>query len=209
MSWSESGHRKKRRGYHHGNLKEALIAAALELIAEKGPTGFTFADTARAAGVSSAAPYRHFKDRDELMEDVALQGFTRFEGWLENAWSGGHPTPMKALENVGLAYLAFAREEPALYAAMFETNIRPEPGSPLDKAGERAFAVLRGAVDAVCATLPADSRPPSMMVALHLWSMAHGIAALFARGDGGARSLPMPPEDLLEAGLLIYFQGLK
>ena len=67
MSWSRQGGRSGPRGYHHGNLKEALIDAALELIAQKGPAGFTFAEAARWAGVSPAAPYRHFRDRDELM----------------------------------------------------------------------------------------------------------------------------------------------
>ena len=75
MSWSKHGGGKSRgeqpRGYHHGNLKEALIRAALELIAQKGPAGFTFAEAARWAGVSPAAPYRHYRDRDELISDVA------------------------------------------------------------------------------------------------------------------------------------------
>ncbi|MGB8429153.1 MAG: helix-turn-helix domain-containing protein, partial [Pseudolabrys sp.] len=62
MRWGKRGHAA--RGYHHGNLKEALVRAALELIAEKGPAGFTFADAARWAGVSPAAPYRHFRDRE-------------------------------------------------------------------------------------------------------------------------------------------------
>src|SRR5215475_12712532 len=73
MSWSRQGGRP--RGYHHGNLKEALIRAALELIAQKGPAAFTFAEAARWAGVSPAAPYRHFRDRDELLADVARRGF--------------------------------------------------------------------------------------------------------------------------------------
>jgi AcrR family transcriptional regulator len=76
MSWSRQGGRP--RGYHHGNLKETLIRAALELIAQKGPAGFTFAEAARWAGVSPAAPYRHFRDRDELLIDVARRGFDRF-----------------------------------------------------------------------------------------------------------------------------------
>jgi AcrR family transcriptional regulator len=67
------------RGYHHGNLKEALIRAALELIAAKGPSGFTFAEAARSAGVSPAAPYRHFRDREELLANVARRGFEQFE----------------------------------------------------------------------------------------------------------------------------------
>jgi AcrR family transcriptional regulator len=76
MSWSKDD--RAPRGYHHGNLKEALLRAALELIAEKGPAGFTFAEAARSAGVSPAAPYRHFRDRDELLANVALRGFERF-----------------------------------------------------------------------------------------------------------------------------------
>ena len=76
MIWKRGG---AERGYHHGNLREALIRAALDLIAQKGPAGFTFAEAARWAGVSPAAPYRHFRDRDELMADVARQGFELFE----------------------------------------------------------------------------------------------------------------------------------
>jgi DNA-binding transcriptional regulator YbjK len=71
MSWSKDD-KGGPRGYHHGNLKEALLRAALELIAQKGPAGFTFAEAARWAGVSPAAPYRHFRDRDELLASVAL-----------------------------------------------------------------------------------------------------------------------------------------
>ena len=79
MRWSRhSG----RRGYHHGNLREALIRAAVDLIAEKGPAGFTFADAARSAGVCPAAPYRHFRDRDALLADVAIRGFERLEDKL-------------------------------------------------------------------------------------------------------------------------------
>ena len=79
MSWKERADGRGR-GYHHGNLREALIQAALDLIAEKGPTGFTFAEAARSAGVSPAAPYRHFRDRDELLSDVAMRGFEHVRG---------------------------------------------------------------------------------------------------------------------------------
>src|SRR5437868_12487572 len=101
------------RGYHHGNLKEALIRAALELIAAKGPAGFTFAEAARSAGVSPAAPYRHFRDRDELLTDIARQGFARFAAVLAAAWNDGQPDARSALGQLGKAYLAFARTEPA------------------------------------------------------------------------------------------------
>src|SRR6185503_13166047 len=111
------------RGYHHGNLKEALLRAALELIAKKGPAGFTFAEAARWAGVSPAAPYRHYRDRDELLSDVARRGFDLFEQALQRAWDEGRPDPSTAFDRLGKAYLQFARAEPAYYSAMFEAGI--------------------------------------------------------------------------------------
>src|SRR5260370_35546692 len=91
MSWK----RRAREGaYHHGNLREALIQAARELIKEKGPGGFTFADAARSAGVSPAAPYRHFRDRGALLADVAREGFGRFQAMLTTAWATARPDPL-------------------------------------------------------------------------------------------------------------------
>ena len=206
MGWSKRDDGK--RSYHHGNLREALLAAAIELISEKGPAGFTFAEAARAAGVSPAAPYRHFRDRDALLVDVARRGFERFAETLEESWADGAPEPQAALDRMGRAYLRFAREEPALYAAMFEAQLPPDASSELQQASDQAFAILRRAADALCARMPEEGRPPAMMVALHIWAMSHGIASLFARGDRGRRKLPMSAEDLLEAEVLVYLKGL-
>ena len=207
MRWSEQGP-GARRGYHHGNLREALIEAALDLIAKKGPAGFTFADAARWAGVSAAAPYRHFRDRDALVADVARRGFELFAAHLDRAWNDGRPDPFTAFENVGRAYLAFARDEPAYYSAMFEAGLSLDEGPDLREVAERSFAVLRAASETLCARLPLAKRPPALMMSLHVWAFSHGIASLFARGDSGRRSLPMTPEDLLEAGVLVYLRGL-
>ena len=208
MSWSKHGSGRSRRGYHHGNLREALIEAALDLIAKTGPAGFTFAEAARAAGVSPAAPYRHFRDRDALMADIAQRGFERFGADLRRAWDDGKPDPLSAFKNVGRAYLAFARAEPAYYAAMFEARLPSGVNRELDQAADQAFAVIRQASETLAAKLPKKNRPPAMMMALHVWALSHGIASLFARGDAGRRSVPMPPEDLLEAGILVYLSGL-
>jgi AcrR family transcriptional regulator len=208
MSWSKQGGRSGPRGYHHGNLREALITAALELIAQKGPAGFTFAEAARWAGVSPAAPYRHFRDREELLADVARRGFDEFEAALARAWDDGRPDAFTAFDRMGKAYLHFARSEPAYYSAMFEAGIPPEANPQLREAGERAFAVLRTATERLVATMPAGDRPPVLMMALHIWAVSHGIASLFGRGDAARRPLPMSPEDLLEAAVLIYLRGL-
>jgi AcrR family transcriptional regulator len=198
------------RGYHHGNLREAMIATALNLIAQRGPGSFTLAEVARAVGVSGAAPYRHFKDRNALIADIARQGFERFGAELRAAWDQGRPNPVRAIENCGRAYLAFARREPAFYAAMFEPGFPLEDDPALLAASERAFLVLRQAAETATSTMPAKGRPPAAMVALHIWSLCHGVASLFIEGPSGARrKLPMPADDLLEAGLLIYLQALS
>jgi len=207
MSWSGQGG-FERRGYHHGNLREALVAAALELIAAKGPAGFTIAEAARLAGVSPAAPYRHFRDAEALLAEGALRGFEHFAVALNTAWDGGRPDPISAFQAVGRAYLAFAREQPAYYAAMFEARIAYDAHPGLLAASDRAFAILREAADRLTATLPKEKRPPSLMMALHIWALSHGIASLFVRADPSRRKLPMSPEDLLEAGVLLYLQSL-
>jgi AcrR family transcriptional regulator len=207
MNWRKDQGRE--RGYHHGNLKEALLQAALDLIGQKGAAGFTFADAARMAGVSPAAPYRHFRDRDELLSSIAQRGFEQFEQILGGAWDDGRPDTMTAFERVGKAYLAFAREEPAYYSAMFESGVPSDASPQLLGAGERAFGIIRAAAERLAALVPSGTpRPPATMMALHFWSMSHGIASLFSRGDAARRKLPMSPEELLEAEVLIYLRGL-
>jgi AcrR family transcriptional regulator len=200
---------RTRRGYHHGDLREALIEATLGLVAERGVAAVTLADVARAVGVSPAAPYRHFSDLNAVIVEVARRGFERFKDALEAAWDGGRPDPMTAIETLGRAYLAFARREPASYAIMFDPSpaIAADPG--LKEASARAFGVLRQAADLAAAGVAAARRPPAMMVALHLWAFAHGVATLFVgRSEATRFRMPMSPEDLLEAGLLIYLQSL-
>jgi len=185
-----------RRPYHHGNLREALVAAALDLIDEKGPNGFTFAEAARAVGVTPAAPYRHFPDRDALMTEVARRGFERFADALERAWNGGEPSPLSAFEAVARAYLRFAREDRPYYAAMFDAGV-PRNADP---------AVLTSATGALTRHLPPARRPPVHMMSYHIWALAHGVAELF--GDGRERRAPISAEDLLESGVGIYLRGL-
>ncbi|MDQ2804636.1 MAG: TetR/AcrR family transcriptional regulator [Pseudomonadota bacterium] len=208
MTWSKHDNRGERRGYHHGNLREALIDATLALIASKGPAGFTMAEAARLADVSPGAPYRHFRDAEALLVEVALRGFGQLAASLAAAWNDGRPDPVAAFAALGRAYLGFARASPAYYAAMFETRIATDAYPPLAAAADRAFGLLRHAAECLTAQLPKPNRPPPLMVALHVWALLHGIAALFCRSDRARRALPMSPEELLEAGVLLYLQSL-
>jgi hypothetical protein len=91
---------------------------------------------------------------------------------------------------------------------MFESGISVSADRDLKNASDAAFDVVRRAAERICAEADGPDRPPALMVALHIWALSHGIACLFARGDHARRPLPMPAEDLLEAGVLVYLDGL-
>jgi AcrR family transcriptional regulator len=197
----------ERRGYHHGNLREALVTAALKLIEERGPQGFTIAEAARAAGVSAAAPYRHFSGREELIAEVARRGYLLFADRLESARSRFAASPIRAFEAVGRAYIDFARTNPGHYQAMFESGVSLAGDAALREAADRALGVLTRSAERLFAHMPADRRPPASMVSYHVWALAHGVVELFGRGTPGRRA-PFSPEDLLESASAIYLRGL-
>jgi AcrR family transcriptional regulator len=200
-----------KRGYHHGNLKEALIEAARGFIAERGLGGFTLADAAKLVGVSPAALYRHFSGREALVAEVAGRGFDQLAERLARALRSPG-TPIERFTRMGEAYLAFAEEEPGFYAAMFsprggETDEPRGPWGP--RPGEAhevgAFNLL---VNALMMTFPDgfDGVDPRF-VALEVWALSHGIATLAASGQ-----LPKGPGfpdkyELLRAGVLALVHG--
>jgi AcrR family transcriptional regulator len=198
---------RRPRSYHHGNLKEVLLEAARKLIEQYGPAGFSLTEAARLAGVSPAAPYRHFRDRDALLAEVARHGFERFAARLDMAWNNGVPTPLSAFENLGKAYLTFARDEPASYAVMFESGLS-ENEVAATPAAERAFDVLQRAAAALLRALPEKERPPVKLVSLHIWAISHGVATLFAQGNAESKKLPLSAEEILESAMLVYLKGL-
>jgi AcrR family transcriptional regulator len=169
-----------KRGYHHGSLRQALVEAGIELLAEGGPSALTLAEAARRAGVTPAAPYRHFGGRDALLAEIARQGFESFGARIEAAWNEGRPDARRAMRAMCAAYLDFARHEPGLYAAMFgQATTLADPG-----AGGAADHALEILWRAVVAWLQAAGAPAqgARHVALQLWAAAHGVAMLTISG---------------------------
>ena len=196
-----------KRGYHHGNLKAALIDAALQLIEQKGPTGFTLSEAAKQAGVTPAAVYRHFEGREDLLAEAARQGYEVFADLMEYAYQSGQPSALAAFEATGRAYLAFARKYPGHYIAMFESGISVNRTPELANVAARANEVLEKAATDLSEHIPEEKRPPASMFSAHIWAMSHGVVELFARNSPG-RASPFPPDDLLETGIGIYLRGL-
>ena len=196
-----------KRGYHHGNLRQALIDAALELIELRGPTGFTLSEAAKQAGVTPAAVYRHFEGREDLIAEAALQGYDIFVTAMQSAYAEGKPNALRAFEATGRAYLAFARDHPGHYIAMFESGISVNRTPELAEVARRANAVLERAAMELSQHIPQDRRPPASMVSAHVWAISHGVVELFARNSPG-RATPFPADELLESGIGIYLRGL-
>jgi len=169
-----------RRRYHHGSLKQLLLDSAVALIAEAGPRAFTLRELARRAGVSHNAPYRHFKDREDLLAAVAAQGFDLLTTAMTEEMAGGR-TGIERLELAGRGYVKFALNWPQHILVMFETPASDPLRPDYEAAGRRAFQTLLDAIVGVQAEggLPAGDPHPYAIVA---WSAVHGLAKLAIAG---------------------------
>jgi len=200
---------KNRRAYHHGNLKAALIDVAQRLIVERGPHGFTLVEAAKLAGVSPAAPYRHFSSREALLAEVARSGYENFSTRLEDAWDGGTPNPVTAFRRMGDVYLDFARYERASYIAMFEAGLVHNEVDGLKSSADKAFSVLTNAASALGGKMPDGTPIPPEMLGAHIWAMSHGMATLFASTEKFSdQRLKGDMKALFESGTAIYLRGL-
>jgi len=162
--------------YHHGNLKPALLKAAVRVIRKVGPRAFTLREVARQAKVSHNAPYRHFRDKDELLAAVAAQGFERLErAMIAAAKPADHA--LKALELSGRGYVQFALQWPEHFSVMFDDSEALSAYPEYAASGRRAFQVL---LDYIAAAQKAGQLPPveTGVLALTAWAMVHGIAKL-------------------------------
>ncbi len=168
--------RARRRPYHHGNLKDALLEAALELIAELGPQAFTLREVARRAGVSHNAPYRHFREKDELLAAVAAQGFERLTQAMNESASHGK-TALERWQLSGEGYIAFALRWPQHFFVMFDSGFDlanyPECAAPSKSAFNALLHFIEDA-QAEGALAAGDPQP----LALTSWSAVHGLAKL-------------------------------
>jgi len=166
----------RQRPYHHGNLRETLLDATIRLIAEVGPAGFPLREVARRAGVSHNAPYRHFRDKDELIAAVATQGFRELTAAMRDA-AKSQPTAIERLKHCGLAYVSFALRRPEHFTVMFDVPASKTTYPDCAEAGEESFGTL---VSFVEGAQREGELPPgdTMPRALEAWALVHGIAKL-------------------------------
>ena len=165
----------KQRPYHHGDLRAALIRAALELIEQHGVKGLALSDAARLVGVSVAAPYRHFTDKEGLLAEIAVAGFRLFRDALATA-SQSHPKDkVKCLVEMGVAYVEFGLEHRSHFKVMWEGGISKEKYPEVGQAAYEAYLLLEKAAKEL---LPAEQPERQQALVATAWSLVHGYASL-------------------------------
>jgi AcrR family transcriptional regulator len=165
--------------YHHGNLRPALVRAAMELLEESGAAALSLRAVARRAGVSPAAPYRHYADREALVSAVAAVGYRE----LAERLSAAHPSPStpEQLAAVAIAYVQFALERPALFRIMF--------GEPCDRDNDERVAATAAVSLYVRAIVErAFPQADAEALATAVWALVHGLAFLHLDGKLDAAS---------------------
>ncbi|XWN31114.1 MAG: TetR/AcrR family transcriptional regulator [Devosia sp.] len=166
----------KRRPYHHGDLRAHLLRVVRELVETNGPDGFSLAEAARRAGVSTAAPYKHFSDRNDLLNGLVADGMDRLRERMEVERDKHPQASLEAVSGVGKAYVEFAREEPGVFRLMFGLTEGQASEPLLAKKGEATFGVVLNAVADCIERTPDD--PAVSRCARILWAFVHGLAFL-------------------------------
>jgi AcrR family transcriptional regulator len=191
---SETTPPDRRRPYHHGDLRRAILAAALDVISAEGPSALSLRDLARRAGVSHAAPAHHFKDRTGLLTAIAAEGYELLAATLAEA---------DDLRDAGVRYVRFAREHPAHFQVMFTPELLRENDLELTTARTLAGERLREAVTAVP---PSGRGPDPRLAGVAAWSLAHGFATLLLSHNLDGAVGEQDPEDVfrLLTGMLFH-----
>jgi AcrR family transcriptional regulator len=167
---------KRTSGHHHGDLRHALEKAALELVATKGVRGFTMAEASRRAGVSVAAPYKHYADRDALLAALAVRAYTH-QRQCYRAAMAEHADPGAQLAAFATAYVQFAADQPALFELTFAAGLDKARFPDLAAAGQALFAELAAPARTLCG----DKRRARRLI-LAIAASAHGYAMFLAEG---------------------------
>ncbi|RPK82482.1 TetR/AcrR family transcriptional regulator [Streptomyces sp. ADI98-10] len=184
---------ERERTYHHGDLRRAVLTAALDVIAAEGPAALSLRDLARRAGVSHAAPAHHFKDRTGLLTAVAAEGYALFADALTGA---------PDLRERGVAYVRFAATHPAHFQVMFQPDLYRTDDPDLLAARARATDALRAGV----ADLPPDGRgEDDRLAGLAAWSLAHGFATLLLSGNLSDAMEGRDPEEVFRSLTALIF----
>ena len=174
----KAGQPKPKTAYHHGDLRAALMRSALSLIEEHGVKGLALSDAARMAGVSVAAPYRHFEDKEALLAEIAVEGFVLFRDALARASRSNPEDKVKRLVEMGVAYVEFALQHRSHFKVMWEGGFSKAKYPEVGQTAYEAYLLLeKAALD----LMPGAYRQQALISTA--WSVVHGYATLTLEGE--------------------------
>ena len=179
---------QKRDTYHHGDLRAQLIEATRQLVEEKGPDHFSVSEACRVAGVSTAAPYKHFKDKDEMLHAVAIQGMQRQQGQMIGELKPYQLGTLDRITALGRVYTRFASQEPGVFRLMFGLSSDHDEVTELVETGTATFEIVQREVAACRGS--AEINEQDVHRSFQLWSFVHGLS--FLAIDGKLNKAPMP-----------------
>ena len=198
----------KKRSYHHGDLRQALLAATVDLIAAEDIAAVSLRAIARRVGVTPAAPYHHFKDKNDLLAAVGREGFGRLRAELDRASADAGEDPRSRMRAIGIGYVGFAVANPAHYRVMFGCARKDEDEFPqLHAAGQSCFDRLIAAAVAMLGDKATESEV--RRVAVTCWSACHGLATLYNDGPLGTKFEGVGLEVLLNQMLEMLLSGIE
>jgi len=167
--------------YHHGELREALIRATRQLVEQRGAENFTLADACRVAGVTTAAPYRHFRGKQEILEEITSRGFDELRAKSRAAVAAKGEGTLEAIIAMGQAYVAFAVEQTAVFRLMFGQEPSLKKAEHVLDTGHECFGHLIEQVALYCKCNKV--RGDAQEISLRLWTFVHGAASLLIDQD--------------------------
>ena len=166
--------------YHHGDLKAQLVEAVRQLVEEKGPDGFSVSEASRRAGVSTAAPYKHFRDKSEILKAVIIDGMERLEQHMVEAAEALPQGSLARIDAIGQSYIDFARAEPGVFRLVFGLAEDHDEDPDLMARGQSCFEVILAEVAAYLGVQPDD--PVVFQRTYMLWTFVHGHSFLVIDG---------------------------
>lgn len=203
------GRTKPRETYHHGDLRQALVDSARELLTSGGLAALTLRAAARAAGVSQTAPYRHFASRDDMLAAVAEDGFRRLHARMI-AGTASHQGK-RALQQIAVEYVRFALESPAEYRIMFGREVaeleKTVTSRAMNDASRAVMDLLQGGIEQMQAAGAIRAGDAAVM-AFTAWSLVHGVVMLTLDGQG-SRTRHKRPEELVKEATSLLMIGMK
>ncbi|TFL18946.1 TetR/AcrR family transcriptional regulator [Jannaschia formosa] len=191
---------KKKKKYHHGDLKPALVQAGLQILEESGLEGLSLRAIAARVGVSHTAPKNHFDGLNGLLAAIAAEGFRLHAAEMRRGVEGMPPGRAR-LEAAAQGYVRFAQENPALFKLMFSPRFRDSDDADLIASGNESYGVLRSIAEGLDWPAPGPARGPeieALRTEMMLWSLVHGYVSLHLEGRGPKQPDGSPLLDVLE-----------